>query len=220
MRWIAIVCVFVVGGCSTATVPASSFPNPSLTTAAPVTTVPSRRPQPTEPYAIVPGPLAPGRYLQATLTPSVSFVLGTGWNAYFNDADGAYLGNDALGVEFGINRPPEVVDPASNGGLPSPPDLAGWLTAFPGFVSATATSIEIDGTPAKLVEATATQEEQGLFAYESGNFHTVPEGRYRFYVVPMDGADLVFGFMAPAASFDAAVPEVQDVVDSIKIEDT
>ena len=59
--------------------------------------------------------------------------------------------------------------------------------------------------------------ETDLLAYPAGNFHTVIKARYHFSVVPMDGPDLLFAFMGPAAKFDAALPMVQAIVDSIRI---
>jgi hypothetical protein len=210
LRLIAMIGILVVAGCG------SEAPAASVAGAAsPSMVPPAPSPQPTEPYAIQQGALQPGRYLQAGFEPHVSFVLGPGWQAYFNDADGAYLGN-ANGVELGVNRPPKVVDPAPRKVMDTPADLAAWLAENPTFEAVSSTAVTIDGTPAILVEADATGD-QDLFAYDLGNFHTVPGARYRFYVIPMDGPDLLFLAMGQVADFEANLPVLEAIVDSIRL---
>jgi hypothetical protein len=189
---------------------------PSSVPSAASTVVPATpTPQPTEPFAIV-GTLAPGRYLQAGFPPGVSFVLPSGWQAYFDDADSAYLGGPQ-GVEIGINKPPQVVDPKTGLGVDSPADLALWLATSPAFDTAKSSPVTIGSKSATLIEATSSGD-SGLFAYASGDFHTVAGGRYEFYVFPMDGPDLVFMLIGPTTSFEANLPMLRTIVDSVHIE--
>jgi hypothetical protein len=171
-------------------------------------------PQPTEPFTITEAELAPGRYLQA-FPPRVSFTLGAGWHGYFDDAGGSYLGH-ADGIEMGINRPPKVVDPKTSQGVDAPADLASWLAKSPAFKGAKSSAAQVGGVPARLIDATATRE-LGLFFYTDGNFHTVSGARYHFYVVPLEGPDLVILFAGPAAQFDASLPRIKDIVGSVKL---
>jgi hypothetical protein len=174
-------------------------------------------PQPTEPFAIKEGKLAPGRYLQAGFPPGISFVLPDGWQAYFDDGDSAYL-SGPQGVEIGINKPPQIVDPKTFRGADSPADLAAWLAASPAFDTAKSSSVTVGGLPATLVEATSTGTEMGLFAYSSGDFHTVAGSRYAFYVFPREGPDLVFMLIGPKTAFEANLPMLKKIVDSIKVQ--
>jgi hypothetical protein len=192
-----------------ATGPSASTP---ARTAAPASI---QTPQPTEPFAITEGQLPPGRYLQKGFPPGVSFVLGSGWQGYFDDADGAYLGGPQ-GIELGINKPPQVVDPKTSQPVESPADLAAWLAASPAFDSAKSKAVTVAGKPATLVDATSNAE-KGLFAYTSGNFHTVAGARYWFYVFPMDGPDLVVMLLGPGTAFEASLPMIQGIVDSVKV---
>jgi len=145
----------------------------------------------------------------------VSFVLPAGWKGYFDDADGAYLGGPQ-GVEIGINKPPKVVDLKTGATIDSPADLAAWLAGSPAFDTVKSSSVTVGGKPAKLVEATSAGE-RPLFAYASGNFHTVPGSRYAFYVFPMDGPDLVFMLIGSKTSFEAELAMLKTIVDSVRI---
>jgi hypothetical protein len=214
----------IATACNAVQTASSSVPNASSSVPSAASSVPSATstvvrgtptPQPTEPFAIKEGTLAPGRYLQAGFPPGVSFVLPSGWHAYFDDADSAYLGGPQ-GVEIGINKPPQVVDPKTGRAVDSPADLAGWLATSPAFDTATSSPVTIGGKPATLVEATSSGD-RALFAYASGNFHTVAGGRYEFYVFPMDGPDLVFMLIGPRTSFEANLPMLRTIVDSVQI---
>jgi hypothetical protein len=172
-------------------------------------------PQPTEPFAIGTRELAPGRYLQAGFAPGVQFVLGSGWKGYFDDYDGAYLGGPD-GLEIGINKPPKVIDPKTGKPIETPADLAAWLATNPVFDSVTSTTPTIGGLRTTLVDATA-HGDRALLAYDSGNFHTLEGFRYRFYVFPMPGPDLLFMVMGPATKFEAQLPLIEEIVKSIHI---
>jgi hypothetical protein len=209
---LGIVGTVLLAACSAA--PGAQTPGVGVT-ASPAAATRGPTPQPTEPFAIREGSLAPGRYLQAGFPPGVSFVLGTGWRAYFDDKDGAYLGGPQ-GIEIGINKPPKVNDPTTNQPIDTPADLAAWLAQSTAFSSATTSAISVGGVPATLVDATS-KVEKDLLAYASGNFHTVPGARYRFYVFPMEGPDLVFFIAGPGAAFEANLPLMKAIVDSIKV---
>jgi hypothetical protein len=191
--------------------------SPAMTTASPTGTVVASiaTPQPTEPFAIKEGPLAPGRYLQAGFSPGVSFVLGTGWQAFFDDKDSAFLGRPD-NLALGINKPPKVVDPKTGQPADTPADLADWLAKSPAFDSATSTAVTVGGMPATLVEATSSVD-RALFYYASGNFHTVPGTKSLFYVFPLDGPDLLVMFLGPTAAFEADLPMIKTIVDSITV---
>ena len=73
------------------------------------------------------------------------------------------------------------------------------------------------GKPATLVEAMSSGE-QGLFFYPSGNFHTARGARYRIYVWPMDGPDLVLFQTGIGPAFDQNLPVMKAIVDSIRFE--
>ena len=215
IRVIAVASIVAVASCS------GAGPNRSAEPAA--TSAPTRAssapaaptPGPTEPYAIVPGPMQPGRYLQTGISPHVSFVLSTDWQAYFADADGVYLGY-LNGVELGVNRPEQVVDPVSNRAEDSPDDLAAWLAANPTFDAVERTAVEMDGRRATRIDGAATRA-QDLFAYASGNFHTQTGLRYRFYVIRLDGPDLVILLLGPRDEFEAASSALDAIVDSVRI---
>ena len=100
---VGLVAALILGACGTgpqastiAAVSTSARPTESPQGMASVGTAsPTPRPatpQPTQPFAIGRGQLAPGRYLQGGFAPGVQFVLGPGWQGYFDDYDGAYLG--------------------------------------------------------------------------------------------------------------------------------
>jgi len=142
-------------------------------------------------------------------------VLGPGWQGYCDDADGAYLGGPD-GIELGINKPPKVVDPKTGEAVDTPADLAAWLAKSPAFDSATSSAVTVAGMPATLIDATATGNHD-LFAYAGGNFHTVAGARFRFYVFRMDGPDLLFMFLGPAAAVEANLTLMQTIVDSMRL---
>jgi hypothetical protein len=203
-----------IAGASTSGLPTGSpQAAASLGIASPTPRPPT--PQPTEPFAIARRLLAPGRYLQAGFSPGVQFVLGPGWQGYFDDHDGAYLGGPD-GIEIGINKPPKVVDPKTGTPVETPADLAAWLATSPVFDSVTSTTVTVGGLRTILVDATA-HGDRDLLAYDSGNFHTVSGSRYRFYVFPMAGPDLLFMVMGPASRFAAKLPLIEEIVNSIHI---
>ena len=172
-------------------------------------------PQPTQPFAIGRGQLAPGRYLQGGFAPGVQFVLGPGWQGYFDDYDGAYLGGPD-GLEIGINKPPKVIDPKTGKPIETPADLAAWLAASPVFDNVTSTTLTVGGLRTTLVDAVA-HGDRALLAYDSGNFHTVTGARCRFYVFPMPGPDLLFMVLGPASKYEANLPLIEEIVKSIHI---
>src|SRR4051812_30692759 len=216
----------VMAACSTAApggsgTPASRGPAPSGTfapTATPAAFPPRAAPAtpaPTEPFTIHTGQLPAGKYLQSEFSPPLSFTIGPGWRAYFEGPQDLYF-EDAGQAAFGATRLEKGVDPTTHLGTPAPPDLPPWFKKHPALTGVTLTSVTVAGRPATLVEGTATRT-QDVYYGADGNFRLVGGVRYRIYIVPMDGPDLVVTTVLPGGLLDAAAPELQAIVDSLRI---
>jgi hypothetical protein len=179
---------------------------------------PSASAGPIGPVPIGEGALEAGTYTTTVFDPNLTFTVGDGWHALFpDDVDEVAL--EGSGSFLGMTRPATVVDPAPTGAIPAPDDVATWLVQHPSLVSTAPTTVEIAGQEGVtfdvgLQPGTAQLD---IFAYPTGNLHLQPGTRTRFWVVPMEGPDLVILAIAEEASFEEAVVRAEQVVASLLI---
>jgi hypothetical protein len=173
---------------------------------------------PTTPVPVGEGALEAGTYATTAFDPALAFTLGDGWHALFpGDADGVAF--EDAGAFLGITRPAGVIDPPPRGAVPTPVDLATWLSQHPALVATAPAAVEIAGHEGVTfdvgLEPGTTQLD--IFKYPTGNLHLQPGTRTRFWVVPMDEPDLVILAMAPEADFEEAAVRAGQVVASLLI---
>lgn len=123
------------------------------------------------------------------------------------------------GAFLAFTRPATVIDPAPTGAIPAPDELAIWLSQHPSLVATVPATVEIAGHEGVTFDVglESGTGQLDIFAYPTGNLHLQPGTRGRFWVVPMDGPDLVILAMAPEADFESAAVRVEEVVASLLI---
>jgi hypothetical protein len=179
---------------------------------------PSAYASPTIPVPIREGTLEAGTYTTTAFDPTLTFTLDEGWYALFQD-DLDEVAFESAGAFLGMTRPAGVIDPPPRGAVPTPTDVATWLSQHPALVATAPTTVEIAGqegvTFEVVLEPGPTQLD--IFKYPTGNLRLLQGTRTRFWVVPMDGADLVILAEAPEASFEEAAVRAEQVVASLLI---
>ena len=189
---------------------------PTLTQAP--TPTPTHAPTPTPAPTIPPlrsGNSAAGTYRIEQLDPEVHLTLPDGWELYFNDAGGAYLNTG--GGELLVGRPKEVIVPDENEHQPAPEDLMAWLVEHPSLNVTDPTPVDISGHDASYVEIDTTHKVD-VFYDPLGNFHVGPGTGVRFYVIPLDGPDILVALLKDEfGQFDTALEAGVPIVESIEI---
>ena len=164
------------------------------------------------------GTLSAGRYRTTVFEPTLEFDLADGWHQYFpDDSDEIALGGP--GGDLNITRPTEVVNPNSGPALDAPESMIDWLTSHAKLQASEPKDIEIAGIAAAFADVEPPTSDVGLFHYSGGDMHLPPGVPARFYIVPMDGADLVMVVLPPEGStdLDATVDAVEPIVESLAI---
>jgi hypothetical protein len=179
---------------------------------------PSASASPMIPVPIREGALVAGTYTTTAFDPTLTFTLGDGWHALFPD-DTDEVAFEGAGAFLGMTRPAGVVDPPPRGKVPTPDDVATWLSQHPSLVATAPTAVEIAGQEGVTFEVglDSSLSQLDIFAYPTGNLHLQPGTRGRVWVVPMDGSDLVILAMAPEADFEEAAVRAEQVVASLLI---
>jgi hypothetical protein len=222
----AVVTAVVLVGCSGAAASPSAVAPTAVAPSSPSAVAPSAvAPTPSSSSAIAPdgagrihaGPLEPGVYASTAFDPPLRFTLGDGWRALFPDEDSELALEHEAGSFLGFDRIKEVVDPTAGGAVDAPDDLVAWLLEHPGLDSAAGPSVELGGLSAISVDARTGDAEVEIFAYPLGNWRMPPRHASRFYVVPMDGLDLVVVVLAPIANIDAAIERVEPIIESVEL---
>jgi hypothetical protein len=163
------------------------------------------------------GPLEAGVYATTAFEPRLRFTVGDGWRALFPDEDGELALEHEAGSFLGFDRISEVVDRAAGGAVDAPDDLVAWLLEHPELDSAAGPSVELAGLSATSVDARTGDAEVEIFAYPEGNWRMPPKHASRFYVVPMDGLDLVVVISAPIEGIEAALERSQQILESVEL---
>jgi len=178
----------------------------------------SPSPAPTGPSAIERGSLAAGRYTTTAFDPTFTFTVGDGWTALFPDD------SDEMALEgpdrafFAVTRPGKVVDPESGTAVATPDDLTTWLATHPSLTPSSPEPVLVSGIASQSIEVTPAEgKDVRVFAYPSGDMHFASGLRIRFYVLPLDGPDMVIVVGAPEAAFSSSADLAQQIVDSIEI---
>jgi hypothetical protein len=155
-----------------------------------------------------------GRYHSALLEPTVFMTLPDGWDLYFDDAGGVYMG--IPDGEFLVGVPDKVIDPKTGKPADVPDDLMGWLTAHPDLAATKPTPVQISGSDSSYVEVRPTKSVD-VFYDPMSNFHVGP-GSARFYVIPQDGPDLFAAVLAAqGGSLDGAKRLGVPIAESLEI---
>ena len=152
------------------------------------------------------------------MQPEMILTLPDGWTLYFNDASGgggAYMNTG--GGELLLARPQEVIVPDTNDHEPAPEDLMAWLVDHPSLNVTDPTPVEISGLDASYVEIDPTHKVD-VFYDPLGNFHVGPGKGVRFYVIPMEGPDILVAVLKnEGGEFSEALEAGVPVVESIEI---
>jgi hypothetical protein len=192
---------------------ASTPATPSQHSAAAPTT------RPTGPLPIGVGMAPPGSWTTTAFEPTLTFSVNTdGWMFFFQDDDDEMAVGKSGDIEVTAGRVGNVVDPTSHKDVPAPDDLVAWLASHPALDSRTPQPATVGGIDGRSIEVTNTGgQDVDIFAYPTGNLRVSADTRARFWVLPYEGPDLVFSGLAPEASFDDALPDIQSIVDSMEI---
>ncbi len=170
------------------------------------------------------GDLPAGTYLFNGFQPSVTLTIGDGW---WSEAELSYpsfvqlaQGSSSVVEAIGITHvPEEVYDPATSELVPLEGDFLEWLT------SQDCIDVSAGPIPASIAGATGVQidfsvgTEPACFErflwWPSWNFF--PGERYRFYMVDVNGVDLiVYIYTTNAAEFDAFLPDAEAVLSTLQ----
>ena len=166
---------------------------------------------------IVAGPLEAGRYASLAFRPPLSFTLGDGWSGLFPDEDGELALEHASRAFLGFDRVDRVVDGVAHTAVEAPDDLVGWFLGHPELEAEAGEPIEVAGLAGSWVDARASDEEVEVFAYPGGNWRMPKGTAARFFVLPMDGPDLVIVVAASLTGIDEAVARVEPILDSVEL---
>jgi hypothetical protein len=198
----------VLVGCSTSS-SGTSAPSTAATT------------QPSGPLPIKVGMATPGTYTTTLFEPTLTFDIGSdGWLFFFADDDDEMAVGKSGDVELIASRVSQVVDPTSHQAVAAPEDLIAWLQAHPELDVQAADPASIAGETARAVDVAAPGDaDVEIWAFPTGNVRVSAGAKSRIWVVPMDGPDLVLSGLAPVASFDTALPELEAIVQSMEIGD-
>jgi hypothetical protein len=157
-----------------------------------------------------------GRYHSALAEPGVILTLPDGWQLFFDEPGGSYMGI-AYG-EFLLGRPMQVIDPKTHAAAPVPENLLAWFRHHPDLKATDPTPVEISGLHAAYVEINPTRSVD-VFYDPLGNFHVGPGPMARFYVVPWEGADLFVAVLKAenGASLKQALEQGAPIAESLEI---
>ncbi len=182
------------------------------------TAPPSARPTPTLSPTLPPlrsGSSKAGNYRVENVEPEIHVTLPAGWQLYFNDAGGAYMNTG--GGELLLARPEQVIVPDTNDHEPAPEDLLAWFVDHPSLRVTEPTPVEIAGRDAAYVESDPTHKVD-VFYDPLGNFHVGPGTGARFYVIPVDGPDILAVLLKnEGGEFDEALDVGVPIVESLEI---
>jgi len=172
----------------------------------------------TGPVPLRAGALDAGTYTTTSFDPPLTFTLGDGWQAMFQD-DEDEVALDHAGAFLSMTRPSQVIDPTPVGAVPAPDDLATWLSQRPSLVATKPTAVEIVGREGLTFDVGLEhgKEQVDIFWFPTGSLHLVAGTRTRVWVLPMDGPDLVILSMTEEASFQEAVDRAEQVLNSLVI---
>jgi hypothetical protein len=121
-------------------------------------------------------------------------------------------------IEVPGGRVAKVVDPVSHAAVAAPDDLVAWLASHPDLDAGTPQDVTVGGIDGRSIEVSNTSaDDVDIFAYPTGNLRVSSDTHAVFWVLPYDGADLVFGGLAPIGSFEGVRPEIQSLIDSVEI---
>ncbi|MBA3476692.1 MAG: hypothetical protein H0T10_08075, partial [Actinobacteria bacterium] len=151
--------------------------------------------------------------------PALTFsVTSDGWLFFFQDDDDEMAVGKSGGIELTAGRVGKVVDPQSHEGLAAPDDLVAWLSSHPDLGAEPPQPVRIADLEGQSIDVTAKgPDEVEIFAYPTGNLRIVAGTRARIWVLPYEGPDLVFSAFAPKESFEQALPDIESIVDSMRI---
>lgn len=191
---------------------------PTSTPVTPATASPTATPRPGEPVALHGGSLDPGTYTTTAFAPNLTFALGDGWRAPFQDDEDEIALEGPENVFLGITRVSNVVDPSTGESVPVPNDLVAWLSDIPGVTATKPKAIEVAGLSGKSFEVSLDENAQAIetFAYPTGNMRIPPGSHDRYIVIPLDGPDLTI-IMGSESGPAAATEAVQPILDSLVI---
>lgn len=175
---------------------------------------------PAEAKSIAAGSLDPGSYDSGSaFAPALRLTVDEpGWRALFAPDDDELALEHEDGRFLAFTRVTRVVDPKTGQDVDAPDNLAEWLSEHPALQPTRSAPASIGGASGTRVDASPTESDTNLFWYESGSMHTVPQVRWRVYVVDVDGTPLTIVFGAPTESFRQGVEKLEPLLESVVLE--
>jgi len=129
------------------------------------------------------------------------------------------------GVNFAVSS--LVTDPHTGDSSPTPKNLAAWLTANPYLHTDASTHVTLGGVAATRIDATATGARDssgascgngclGLFDFQPGSYSLTQGERAQFYVLHVDGHQLLVALDDQASDFDRFLPQAKAMLASVQ----
>ena len=165
------------------------------------------------------GKVDPGTYKGEPFEPALRLTIAEqGWRALFAPEDDELAFEHEDGRFLAFTHATRVVDPKTGRDVPAPTDLAEWLRKHPALQPTQAVPISVGGSSGTRVDASPTQSDTDIFWYPSGAMHTVPQVRWRVFVVDAHGTPLTIVYAAPIASFDQALTQLEPLLESVEFD--
>jgi hypothetical protein len=165
------------------------------------------------------GPLEPGEYTTTVFDPTLRVSLRGGWlGSGVDEPSSISIDRQDHGGTLAMARVTHVVDPTSHLEVPVGDDLVGWLIAHPAFEGMDhPTPVTIAGVTGSMMDGHAIADAE-MFA-EGGWTMAVGIGWHvRFYVLPLDGPDLMIIVSGMTdGSYISTMEQAQPVLDSLRI---
>ena len=163
------------------------------------------------------GKVDPGTYKGEPFEPALRLTIAEqGWRALFAPEDDELAFEHEDGRFLAFTHATRVVDPKTGRDVPAPTDLAEWLRKHPALQPTQAVPISVGDSSGTRIDASPTQSDTDIFWYPSGAMHTVPQVRWRVFVVDAHGTPLTIVYAAPIASFDRALTQLEPLLQSVE----
>ncbi|HET6745322.1 MAG TPA: hypothetical protein VFH90_05650 [Candidatus Limnocylindria bacterium] len=165
------------------------------------------------------GPLEPGTYTASDFSPRIEVTVPERWENFHTDPrfwDIVRVTDDGPIVLL-VQQPTIVFGPPEGGSATTPEEGMALLRQNSGLTVSEAEPIQIGGQDGLVVDIAATEEDTQVFAGERPLLGIGPTDSIRVALFAVDEGLLIIGFISPAGQMQAALNELQPMVDSIRI---